>query len=209
MSAWSRVLNTAARLGLDGRIETQALFGEPVRILAQRGTWSEVAVTDQPTPKNRLGYPGWIPTEQLTSSGSFGGLLSGRIAVVSAPTAVLRGALQPLKLSFGTRLPVVGSSGGDVQVATPSGEVGVLPSADVRVYAASSAIPTPTGQDLVATARLFLGVRYLWGGTSAFGFDCSGFVNLIYRVNGIVIPRDAGAQALAGRPVGRGGLETR
>ena len=207
MSAWSRVLNTAARLGLDGRIETQALFGEPVRILAQRGTWSEVAVTDQPTPKNRLGYPGWIPTEQLTSSGSFGGLLSGRIAVVSAPTAVLRGALQPLKLSFGTRLPVVGSSGGDVQVATPSGEVGVLPSADVRVYAASSAIPTPTGQDLVATARLFLGVRYLWGGTSAFGFDCSGFVNLIYRVNGIVIPRDAGAQALAGRPVGRGGLK--
>ncbi|MFZ0383690.1 MAG: NlpC/P60 family protein [Solirubrobacteraceae bacterium] len=207
MSAWSRVLNTAARLGLDGRIETQALFGEPVQILAQRGSWSEVAVTNQPTPKNRLGYPGWIPTKQLTSSGSFGGLLSGRIAVVSAPTAVLRGALHPLKLSFGTRLPVVGSSGGDVQVATPSGEIGALPSADVRVYASSSAIPTPTGQDLVTTAQLFLGVRYLWGGTSAFGFDCSGFVNLIYRVNGIVIPRDADAQTLAGRSVGRSGLE--
>jgi gamma-D-glutamyl-L-lysine dipeptidyl-peptidase len=207
MGAWSRVLNTAARLGLDGRIETQALFGEPVRILAQRGSWSEVAVTDQPTPKNRLGYPGWIPSKQLASSGNFGGLLSGRIAVVSAPTAVLRGALHPLKLSFGTRLPVVGSSGSDVQVATPSGEVGALPSADIRVYASSSAIPTPTGQGLVATAQLFLGVRYLWGGTSAFGFDCSGFVNLIYRVNGIVIPRDADAQALAGRPVGRSGLE--
>jgi gamma-D-glutamyl-L-lysine dipeptidyl-peptidase len=207
MSAWSRVLNTAARLGLDGRIETQALFGEPVRILAQRGSWSEVAVSDQPTPKNRLGYPGWIPSRQLTSNASFGGLLSGRTAVVTGPAAMLRGAVHPLKLSFGTRLPVVGISGGEVQVATPGGQVGALPSADARVDAASSAIPPPTGPELVATARMFLGVRYLWGGTSAFGFDCSGLVNLIYRVDGIVIPRDADAQALAGRSVARAALQ--
>jgi gamma-D-glutamyl-L-lysine dipeptidyl-peptidase len=207
MAAWSRVLNTAARLGLDGRIETQALFGEPVRVLAQRGSWTEVAVTDQPTPKNRLGYPGWIPTKQLTSSASFGALLSGQIAVVTAPTTMLLGSPHPLKLSFGTRLPVVGLVGGGVQVATPGGQTGVLSSLEVRVYASSSAVPTPTGQELVATGRLFLGVRYLSGGTSAFGLDCSGFVNLIYRVNGIIIPRDAAAQALAGHPVARDKLE--
>jgi cell wall-associated NlpC family hydrolase/L,D-peptidoglycan transpeptidase YkuD (ErfK/YbiS/YcfS/YnhG family) len=217
MAAWGRVLTTATRLGLDGRIETQALFGEPVRVLAQRGAWTEVAVTDQPTPKNRLGYPGWIPTKQLTSNPTFGGLLSGRIAEVTAPTALLRGAVRPLKLSFGTRLPVVGTSdsaaampaprGGGVQVVTPAGQLGRLPTSAVHVYASPPAIPAPTGQGLVATARLFLGVRYLWGGTSMFGFDCSGLVNLIYRVNGIVIPRDADAQALAGRPVARSGLE--
>ena len=127
MAAWSRVLNTAARLGLDGRIETQALFGEPVRVLAQRGSWTRVAVVDQPTPIDRVGYPGWVPTKQLTSSASFGGLLAGRVAVVAVPTARLRGVARSLKVSFGTRLPVLGVSAGGVQVATPGGQVGVLP----------------------------------------------------------------------------------
>ncbi len=207
MAAWSRVLNTAARLGLDGRIETQALFGEPVRVLAQRGSWTRVAVVDQPTPIDRVGYPGWVPTKQLTSSASFGGLLAGRVAVVAVPTARLRGVARSLKVSFGTRLPVLGVSAGGVQVATPGGQVGVLPPSSVDVTRSTTATPVPTGQELVATARLFLGVRYLWGGTSAFGFDCSGLVNLIYREHGIVIPRDADAQALAGQPVARDALE--
>jgi cell wall-associated NlpC family hydrolase/L,D-peptidoglycan transpeptidase YkuD (ErfK/YbiS/YcfS/YnhG family) len=206
MLAWSRVLTTAARLGLDGRIETQALFGEPVRILAQRGPWSRIAVVDQPTPLNRLGYPGWVPTKQLTTNAGFSGLLSGRIAVVRAPSALLRGAGPPLELSFGTRLPVAGRAGSEVQVDTPAGQLGRLASAAVHVYRSVAAIPTPTAAGLVSAATSFLGVRYLWGGTSAYGFDCSGLVNLIYRVNGIVIPRDADAQALAGRPVARDAL---
>jgi cell wall-associated NlpC family hydrolase/L,D-peptidoglycan transpeptidase YkuD (ErfK/YbiS/YcfS/YnhG family) len=207
MAAWSRVLTTAARLGLDGRIETQALFGEPVRILGQRGSWTRVAVVDQPTPIDRVGYPGWVPTKQLTSSASFGGLLAGRVAVVAVPTAMLRRASRQLEVSFGTRLPVLGVSAGGVQVATPGGQVAVLPRSSVEVTRSAAATPVPTGQELVATARLFLGVRYLWGGTSAFGFDCSGLVNVIYREHGIVIPRDADSQALAGRPVARGALE--
>lgn len=207
MLAWSSVLTTAARLGLDGRIETQALLGEPVRVLAHRGSWTRVAVPDQPTPLNRQGYPGWVPTNQLISSPTVGGLRSGPIAVVTAPKAVLSGGARPLELSFGTRLPVVGFSGADVLVAAPAGPTARLPGSAVHVYSSAAAIPTPTGRQLVATARLFLGVRYLWGGTSAFGFDCSGFVNLLYRAHGIVIPRDADAQALAGRAVARKALQ--
>jgi len=207
MGAWSDVLSGAARRGLVGRIETQALFGEPVRVLAQRGSWTRVAVVDQPTPIDRLGYPGWVPSRQLTSSSSFGGLMSGPIAEVTASTALLRGGGRPLELSFGTRLPTMGRSGTDVLAETPAGATVRLPDSAVSVYRSAGAIPTPTGEQLVAAARLFLGVRYLWGGTSAYGYDCSGFVNLIYRVHGIVIPRDADAQALAGRPVARQALE--
>lgn len=205
--SWSESLDTPARLGLVGRIQTQALLGEPVRVLEHRGSWSEVAVIGQPTPKNAAGYPGWVPTRQLASSPSFGELLSGPIAVVSVPTAVLRAGTSRLALSYGTELPVVGYEGHDVLVATPAGPTGRLPAAAIRVYRSAGAIPVPTPKELVAAARLFLGLRYLWGGTSAFGFDCSGFVNLIYRAHGVVIPRDSGAQALAGRPVAVDALE--
>lgn len=48
---------------------------------------------------------------------------------------------------------------------------------------------------LVHTAKRLIGVPYLWGGSSPFGLDCSGFVQLAYRMCGMVIPRDADLQA--------------
>jgi cell wall-associated NlpC family hydrolase len=60
----------------------------------------------------------------------------------------------------------------------------------------------PTAHDLIATAEAFLGVPYLWGGTTAIGLDCSGFVEQVYRLNGIRLDRDADQQATEGREVG-------
>ncbi len=50
-------------------------------------------------------------------------------------------------------------------------------------------------------ARQFVGLRYLWGGLSPWGFDCSGLVHFSYRVAGFVVPRDASAQHAASTPV--------
>jgi cell wall-associated NlpC family hydrolase len=50
-------------------------------------------------------------------------------------------------------------------------------------------------ESLVETAKKFLNVPYLWGGRSFFGIDCSGFVQLVYKVHGISLPRDADKQA--------------
>lgn len=49
------------------------------------------------------------------------------------------------------------------------------------------------------TALSFLEVPYLWGGRSFFGIDCSGFTQIVYKANGIKIPRDAYQQAEEGR----------
>jgi len=66
--------------------------------------------------------------------------------------------------------------------------------------AATRTLPR-TRADLVKTAEQFVGLHYLWGGLSPWGYDCSGLTWAVYRVHGITIPRDADAQFAAGRPV--------
>ncbi|MFT4971962.1 MAG: hypothetical protein ACI9JY_001163, partial [Saprospiraceae bacterium] len=57
---------------------------------------------------------------------------------------------------------------------------------------------TATGEDIVATARRFMGVPYLWGGTSTKGFDCSGFTKTVYLGHGLQLERDASLQVHTG-----------
>lgn len=59
-------------------------------------------------------------------------------------------------------------------------------------------IEKTTPENIAETAKLFLNVPYLWSGRSFFGIDCSGFSQIIYKVNGISLPRDAYQQAEIG-----------
>lgn len=62
--------------------------------------------------------------------------------------------------------------------------------------------------ELVSTARRFLGVPYRWGGESARnGFDCSGLTMVVYRLNGLNLPRNSAWQFDHGRPVGKKDLK--
>jgi hypothetical protein len=63
-------------------------------------------------------------------------------------------------------------------------------------------------EDLVHTARRFIGTPYRWGGASArYGFDCSGLTMTVYRLNGLELPRNSRAQFQAGRPISRNDLQ--
>jgi hypothetical protein len=63
-------------------------------------------------------------------------------------------------------------------------------------------------EDLVHTARRFIGTPYKWGGASPTrGFDCSGLTQTVYRLNGLELPRNACSQFQAGTPVSRESLQ--
>ena len=84
-----------------------------------------------------------------------------------------------------------------IHVRLPDGDEAWVLSACVRILdSIERELPIgPTGEELLQTARRFMGVPYLWGGTSPFGIDCSGFVQLVCKLNGVNFPRDAEMQA--------------
>jgi cell wall-associated NlpC family hydrolase len=195
-------MTLADRRGLNGRADTQALLGDRVIVTARSGSWVKVVVPDQPTPLDARGYPGWVPTAQLTALPP---VASVTVATVVARTTYLRtdnAAATPLtEISFGTRLPRVGATGQWVRVKTPTGGVRRVYASAVAVRAPGAAALPRTGSDIVRTAQTFNGLPYLWAGRSGFGFDCSGLTSLDYRVHGVLTPRDADAQAKKGTAV--------
>lgn len=209
---WFARMDDGDRLDLctGNRIQTQALYGTRVILLEERGNWAKIAIPDQPTPKNPLGYPGWIPTCQLSPLLPEMEEKRHGIAMVTAHKTKLYSTEkeQGIELSFLTRLPILKPGEDWITVATPHGPR-LLRKEDVTVFASEGekgeGQPTgiEIGEALVKTAKRFLGLRYLWGGLSAYGYDCSGFVYSVYKAHGIIIPRDSSVQSEHGRKIGR------
>ena len=58
--------------------------------------------------------------------------------------------------------------------------------------------PVVFGEEVVRTARRYVGAKYVWGGESPRGFDCSGFVQWVFARRGVAMPRTAREQAGVG-----------
>ncbi|WP_396193585.1 NlpC/P60 family protein [Fictibacillus barbaricus] len=211
LRAWTTSMSYDEKLWLVGELETQALYGQKVHVLEQEGDWVKVAVYGQPTPRNELGYPGWMPVSQLTTSDRFEHLDGKPFALIKSPTAWLsktpNGKKKDLELSYNTKLPVLIKLHHSIAVLTPEGKVRWLDTKDAAVYKSESEIPGATGEQLVKEAKKFLGLPYLWAGASGFGYDCSGFTYTVHKANGITIPRDSGPQSKAGLIVNKEDLQ--
>lgn len=200
LGAWTAAMDAETRLGLHGRALTQLLLGEPALVLEERDGWSKVAALWQASSAHEHGYPGWVRTAHL---GSRVPRLTGTSAFVVTPhaTCTVEGR-EALTVSCGTALwgdSADPAGGNSVGVLLPGGRRGSVPLDAVRL--GHKRQQQTFGPDLLATARQFLGTRYLWGGTSAWGLDCSGLVHLTLRAHGVLLPRDASDQVAQTRDV--------
>jgi len=200
LDAWNQNMqDTETRRWLTGELESQAVLGGEVIVDEIVGDWAHIVVTAQPTPRDPRGYPGWVPTVQLVADEDFAALAaSAPTATVTALTSTLTGTPSGnhpgIPVSFDTILPVLGRTAHAVKVAVPGGRPAYLPADDVVVRERGEQPPLPTAEDIIATGGRFLGLRYLWAGVSAYGFDCSGFTYTLFHHHGITIHRDAGNQ---------------
>ncbi|MEA3287305.1 MAG: SH3 domain-containing C40 family peptidase [Candidatus Marinimicrobia bacterium] len=89
-------------------------------------------------------------------------------------------------------LPVLKRQPGWIQVLLPDGQSGWMENHPRQL------VNSVDIEQLIQTAFGFLGIQYFWGGRSPKGFDCSGFTQTCFALNGLQLPRDAYLQAEKG-----------
>ncbi|MEN2465311.1 C40 family peptidase [Ornithinibacillus sp. FSL M8-0202] len=200
---WLAALSNEEKVALcnDNRVQTQLLYGEIAVVTEIEGEWAKVTIPSQPSKKDSNGYPGWVPLKQLQPV--------SKTSWIRPETAVIRekhawleneSGEKLLKLSYMTCLPVVQVKGDRVEVMTPDGSR-FLPKQVVEIFPTDKGGPKGNGDSMIEAAEAYVGLQYLWGGMSSFGYDCSGFAYNMHKANGYQISRDASDQAAFGKEV--------
>jgi hypothetical protein len=162
-------------------------------VLEEHDGWSRVVALFQASSRDELGYPGWVRSAHLDVPEP---VVHGADATVVLPSVPCHVHGDTVELSFGTRLGVASLGEGTATLRLPGGRLGEVPLEALRLGHEGQQAGHGA-DDVLAAARQFLGVRYLWGGTSGWGLDCSGLVHLTLRSFGVRVPRDAHDQAAA------------
>lgn len=181
-------------------VVSQALLGDNVKVLKREKNaagedWVRIETPDT--------YQGWVLASSLRflKPGDKPYAQAGKVFVVSGLLANTYReadvtAHKPVKMApLSAVLEIVGEKNERwLEVALPCGTRAWIQKGDGDIREAPWTWPRRTAADMIALGRRLMGVPYLWGGCSPLGIDCSGFVQLVYKMNGVSILRDADIQ---------------
>lgn len=178
-------------------LSTQALLGTPVKILKKDSGFFLVQTPDEYiswvddagiTPISKLQYSEWVNSQKIIYLKEYG------FSYSSADNASDRVS----DLTAGNILVKLGEENNFIKVKYPDDRIAFIEKEYCKNYNDWLSETKPSGSGIVASAKKFMGIPYLWGGTSAKGMDCSGFTKTVYYLNGIVLARDASQQVNTG-----------
>ena len=153
---------------------TQVLYGELFKVLESRKKWSRIRLAFD-------GYEAWIDNKQfLFIEQDKYKHLSKQTPIVSEDLVDRVSTKDKQILSI-----VLGSSLNALDLLN-------------HEFEGSRTQEKFAKDNLISTALLYLNTPYLWGGKTPFGIDCSGFTQMVYKVNGYALKRDASQQVEQG-----------
>jgi hypothetical protein len=164
---------------------TQLLFGETYKIVNANEDWLEIITSYD-------SYPCWISIKQHTpiDAKNFEKIDSSilNLELIQVVNSIENGQVFPV--TIGATLPNF-----------KNGQFDIASSLYTFEGTTCSFKEKKSIKEIKQTAFLFLNAPYLWGGRSPFGIDCSGFTQLVYKLNGYKLPRDARQQVELGKPL--------
>jgi hypothetical protein len=168
---------------------SQVLFGETFSLIEEHKGWLRVELTLD-------SYVGWLDTKscQLFDQDQMNLLTLKDVLSVATRlfSAKHYNSEFPIRLCPGSNLYNFNSDSGTFMLIGQEYKTFNVPF-DVD--------NTDQSSKIISLAQSFLNAPYLWGGRTPYGIDCSGLSQLVYKMCGIPIPRDASQQVLIGNTV--------
>uniref|UniRef100_UPI001B3D865A C40 family peptidase n=1 Tax=Flavobacterium sp. TaxID=239 RepID=UPI001B3D865A len=158
---------------------SQLLFGDTFKIMESTPKWTKIQTTFDT-------YEGWIDTKQFQK------ITENQYLILEKSETVLNGELIDF-ISYETNqlMPIpLGSSLNFL-------DIDEINTSNFQ-FEGQKECGIKSKENILKTAYLYLNAPYLWGGKTPFGIDCSGFTQMVYKLNGYTLSRDASQQAIQG-----------
>lgn len=177
---------------------TQSLLGTPLNVLKKaKDGWYFIQ-----TPDN---YLGWVDDDAifLMSKNDLDVWLTEKKIIITKiydhcySSDNLHGQIVS-DIVQGNILKVINEKEDFYEVQFPDKRVAFIEKNNAKLINDWLASIELSGESILNLAHKYMGIPYLWGGTSVKGFDCSGFTKTVYFLHGIVLPRDASQQVNVG-----------